>query len=307
MSAEEGKYNIKAISKMLGIQPGTLRAWERRYKMIEPVRNEAGHRLYTEQHLKILKWLIEKVNGGFTISQAVSLLEHSETEKGRNLPMETGDYGDDILSELLKALLSFDEHRAHEILNRAFSLYTIDKVMGDILGRLLVKIGDLWESGEITSAHEHFSSSIIRARISMVLHSLPVNGYYPKVVAVCGPNEWHELGLLIFTLFLRKKGFEVIYIGSSVAEGDLEVVLDEIKPEFIFISCTLEANLPKTLMMVDELGQRYPKLNIGLGGPAFAGSSNRELTDYKEMLVGEAREEWEKWIKRKLKNFMPYS
>ncbi len=73
----EGKYNLKAISQMLGIQAGTLRAWERRYQIIAPVRNEAGHRLYTEEHVKIIKWLLVKVNNGFTISQAVHLYNQS--------------------------------------------------------------------------------------------------------------------------------------------------------------------------------------------------------------------------------------
>ncbi len=66
---------LRQHPKMLGIQPGTLRAWERRYQIIAPVRNESGHRLYAEEHIKILKWLIQRVNKGFTISQAVSLLE----------------------------------------------------------------------------------------------------------------------------------------------------------------------------------------------------------------------------------------
>src|SRR4051794_11736833 len=74
---QEGKYNIKAVSKMLGIQSGTLRAWERRYQVVAPVRNESGHRLYTEHHVKTLKWLLSKTEQGFTISQAVSLLEQN--------------------------------------------------------------------------------------------------------------------------------------------------------------------------------------------------------------------------------------
>ncbi|MGL4819521.1 MAG: MerR family transcriptional regulator, partial [Bacilli bacterium] len=78
MADEVGKYNIKAICNKLGIQPGTLRAWERRYQIIRPVRNDAGHRLYSEQHVRILEYLIDKVQNGFTIGQAVSLYETEE-------------------------------------------------------------------------------------------------------------------------------------------------------------------------------------------------------------------------------------
>lgn len=304
MSIQEGKYNIKAVSKMLGIQAGTLRAWERRYNMIAPIRNDSGHRLYSENHIKILRWLINKVNKGFTISQAVNLLEtnpmsfHEQTEV--RVKEDEQDRSLDLMDELLNALLSFDESGAHELLNRAFSLYSVEKVVIEILGTLLVKIGDMWEVGRITSAHEHFASSFLRSRIGMILHTLPVDGLLPKVVAVCGPEETHELGLLIFTLFLRRKGFEVIYLGASIAEGDIDIVLDEVKPEFLFLSCTLVRNVKKTFELVDYLSNKYAQLNIGLGGKGFSKISNENLIRYQAYILGENKEQWGNWLKGKL-------
>lgn len=301
MSKNEGKYNIKAASKMLGIQPGTLRAWERRYQMIAPVRNDSGHRLYTEEHIKILKWLIQKVNKGFTISQAVSLLDKNqqallETDGGDSTA--NSDLSKDLLEELLKALLEFDEGRAHEIMDKIFSLYSVEKVLIDILGTLLVKVGDLWENAEISSAHEHFASAFLRSRIGMILHGLPVNGFLPKTVSVCGPGEWHELGLLIYTLFVRRKGFDTIYLGTSIADNDIHIVLKEINPKFLFLSCTLSINLPKTLEMVDDLHRDYPDLIIGLGGSAVDRMPQHKQTEYQEFLIGNTIKEWEDWLKQ---------
>ncbi len=305
MSNHEGKYNIKAASKILGIQAGTLRAWERRYNMIAPVRNESGHRLYTDEHIKILKWLINKVNNGFSISQAVNLLETNQVSLQENdkIPEEgeSLDRALDLMDELLHALLQFDENKAHELLNKAFSLYSVDKVVIEILGTLLVKIGDKWENGKITSAHEHFASSFLRSRIGMILHTLPVDGFLPKVIAVCGPDESHELGLLIFTLFLRRKGFEVIYLGGSIAEGDIDIVLQEVKPEFLFMSCTLVRNLKRTLELVDHLSATFDHLQIGLGGKAFSKVTSSILNPYNHYLVGDDKPQWEMWLKVRLR------
>jgi MerR family transcriptional regulator, light-induced transcriptional regulator len=306
MSNHEGKYNIKAVSKMLGIQAGTLRAWERRYNMIAPIRNESGHRLYTEEHIKILKWLIVKVDKGFTISQAVNLLETNQASiNDEQVELKTDgeqvDYSEDLMDELLYALLRFDESKAHDLLNKAFSIYSVDKVVIEILGTLLVKIGDKWENGKITSAHEHFASSFLRSRIGMILHTLPVDGLLPKVIGVCGPEESHELGLLIFTLFLRRKGFEVIYLGASIAEGDIDIVLKEVKPEFLFLSCTLVRNVKKTLELVDELSLKYNNLQIGLGGKAFSKVTPQILEPYESFLLGENKQQWESWLRDKLR------
>lgn len=304
MSIQEGKYNIKAASKMLGIQAGTLRAWERRYNMIAPVRNESGHRLYSESHIKTLRWLINKVNKGFTISQAVNLLETNplslNEQSETKIKPANQDRSLDLMDELLHSLLSFDENSAHELLNRAFSLYSVDKVVIEILGTLLVKIGDLWEVGKITSAHEHFASSFLRSRIGMILHTLPVDGLLPKVIAVCGPDETHELGLLIFTLFLRRKGFEVIYLGASIAEGDIDIVIEEVNPEFLFLSCTLLKNVNKTFELVDHLSAKYEQLKIGLGGKGFTKISEENLLPYQTHILGDNKDQWSDWLKGKI-------
>ncbi|MBN8190777.1 MerR family transcriptional regulator [Bacillus sp. NTK074B] len=296
----EGKYNIKAVSTILGIQPGTLRAWERRYQIIAPVRNESGHRLYTEQHLNILKWLVEKVDQGFTISQAVALLDKQELEENEITTSDQKDRTQTISDDLLKALLSFDETKAHDLINQSFSVYTIDKVVIDILGSLLVRIGDLWEKGEITTAHEHFATSILRSRIGIIMHSFPHNGILPKVVAVCGPGEWHELGLLIFTLFVRRKGFEVIYLGSSIKENDIDIVLDEVNPKFLFFSCTLLENVDNLLSLVTSLKNERSDLVIGMGGFAVDHLPKDLKKEFVEHIVGQSKSQWEQWLKSKL-------
>ncbi|MBW3113350.1 MULTISPECIES: MerR family transcriptional regulator [Bacillaceae] len=296
----EGKYNIKAVSTILGIQPGTLRAWERRYQIIAPVRNESGHRLYTEQHLNILKWLVEKVDQGFTISQAVALLDKQELEENEITSSEQKDRTQTISDDLLKALLSFDETKAHDLINQSFSVYTIDKVVIDILGSLLVRIGDLWENGEITTAHEHFATSILRSRIGIIMHSFPHNGILPKVVAVCGPGEWHELGLLIFTLFVRRKGFEVIYLGSSIKENDIDIVLDEVNPKFLFLSCTLLENVDNLLSLVTSLKNERNNLVIGMGGFAVDHLPKDLKEEFDEHIVGQSKAQWEQWLKSKI-------
>jgi DNA-binding transcriptional MerR regulator len=299
MGNSEGKYNIKAVSSMLGIQPGTLRAWERRYNMIAPVRNESGHRLYTEEHIKILRWLISKVNQGFTISQAVSLMEDSVPDlDGTKLPKT--DIADEIVGKLLDALMDFNSAQAHELINQAFSLFTVDKTVIDLLGPLLIKVGDLWEEGKITTAHEHFASSFLRSRIEGLSTSFPHSSFLPKAVAVCGPGERHELGLLMFTLFLRRKGFEVIFLGTSIAERDIEVVIEQVNPRFLFLSCTLEENMDATLTLADDLADKYKGLFIGIGGIAFDSMTLQQKQKYKERVVGMTRNDWEKWLKMRL-------
>ncbi|WP_028400463.1 MerR family transcriptional regulator [Ectobacillus panaciterrae] len=294
MGTSKGKYNIKAVSNMLSIQPGTLRAWERRYQIIAPKRNEAGHRLYTEEHVKILRWLLSKVNEGFTIGQAVSLLESSQLNT--QLIEREDNRTEMLIAAILDSLLQFDEIKAHEYLNEAFSIFSIDKVTMDIMAKVVIKIGDLWMEHKITSAHERYATSFLRSRIGMIYHNLPVNTVLPKVIAVCGPGESHELGLLIFTIYLRRKGYQVIYLGTSIDEKDLDIVIDEMRPKFVFLASTLQKNVVPTIKLANRLHEQYDYLSVGLGGTAFQFLPEQEKEALQEYLLGDTKEQWERWV-----------
>jgi DNA-binding transcriptional MerR regulator len=300
MSDQKGKYNIKAISNMLGMHPGTLRAWERRYNIIEPVRNEAGHRLYTEDQMKVLKWVVGKVEQGFTIGQAVELLDKQDViddvDNGKAISNQLDSYKQDLLESLLK----FDENRSNQTLDLAFNVFTMDKVVITILGGILIEVGEQWEKNLITTAHEHFVTSFIRTKIGMVFHNLPVNPMLPKVICVCGPNERHEIGLLIFTFFLRRRGYQAIYLGTGIPENDVFQVVKEVNPKMVMFSCTIDDHLSETLELVKRLDKHFVELKIGMGGHAFKSLSENDETVYKPYLIGENEDEWIVWLKSHL-------
>ena len=72
---DEPKYPVKRVSDLTGILPVTLRAWERRYGILKPKRDENRYRLYSDRDLAILRWLINKKNSGVSISTAAANLQ----------------------------------------------------------------------------------------------------------------------------------------------------------------------------------------------------------------------------------------
>ncbi|UCZ54742.1 cobalamin-dependent protein [Bacillus shivajii] len=298
MSASEGKYNIKAVTNMLGIQAGTLRAWERRYRIIEPIRNQAGHRLYTDKHVSILKWLIKKVNQGFTIGQAVDLLE---TEfKGRQINTDQVYQGqlEVLQNDLIESLLNFRESESNQILNQAFGMFSVETVVNQVLKNTLIEAGDMWERSEINTAHEHYITSYIRTKITNVFQSLPSEGSLQKVITVCAPNEQHEVGLLTFTLFLKRRGYETIYLGSGMEEKDYLEIIKELAPDMFFMSCTMSENLAATLRLVKAIENSDHKVKVGLGGHAIMNLPISDRKTIQHNIVGENEEDWVMWVKK---------
>lgn len=300
MDHEQGKYNMKAVSKLLGIQPGTLRAWERRYKIIAPERNESGHRLYTEKHITILKWLLKKVDEGFSISQAVSLFEEKDTNKNVHDESQTEklDYTfHEIKHNLLQALINFEEEHALKVLDYAFSLFSVEFVLINLVKALLSEMNHLLEQKKISSVHEQYIVSFIRSKTGAVLQTMPMDLYGPKAVAVCGPNESRELDLLMFSIFLKCKGYKVIYLGTGVHEEDLYAVIAELKPKVLIVSYT-NSNSEAISHFIEALTDKFTNIHIGIGGQAI-GFLQEELDErYQQYIVGENTTEWEEWLKQ---------
>ncbi len=73
-------YNTKAVVQKTGIAAPTLRAWERRYRILSPERAQNDYRLYSERDIAIIGWLKDRVDAGMSISQAIALFRHLEEE-----------------------------------------------------------------------------------------------------------------------------------------------------------------------------------------------------------------------------------
>lgn len=77
-------YSIGEFARLCGITATTLRAWQRRYGLLKPLRTDGGHRLYSDddvqQALKILDW----VKKGVPVSQVKPLLARPGARRTNN-------------------------------------------------------------------------------------------------------------------------------------------------------------------------------------------------------------------------------
>lgn len=218
----EKLFTIGTVSKLTGVGAITLRAWERRYGLITPVRKESGHRLYTRQHIDQINRITALTQQGMRISQITpEMLEsgqHGEAD-------ETGtDAWRDYLNSMVAAIVSFDEDRLEEIYNGALSLYPIGEVTRKLLTPLLVELGMRWESNEGSVAEEHFFAFYLRNKLGARYHHRPRGNAGPKILLAGFPGEHHEIGLLLFALAAHEAGYRVIPLGANMPLEELASV-----------------------------------------------------------------------------------
>jgi MerR family transcriptional regulator, light-induced transcriptional regulator len=219
----EKLYTIGTVSKLTGVGAITLRAWERRYGLIEPVRKESGHRLYTRRHIDQINRITSLTQHGMRISQIrPEMLESAaaaEAEAGRDT-----DSWKDYLNSMMAAIISFDEDRLEEIYNEALSLYPISMVTRRLLTPLLVELGLRWENSEGGIAEEHFFAFYLRNKLGARYHHRPRGNRGPLILLAGLPGEYHEIGLLLFALAAHESGYRVLPLGANMPLDDLAPV-----------------------------------------------------------------------------------
>ena len=227
-------YNLKVVLKETGITEHTLRAWERRYGLPMPERTSGRHRLYSHYDIETVKWLMKRQSEGLSISHAVDLWKEqiasgadpladivsSSVSQPITLAPETSLDG--IRATWLEACLNFNEMDAENALNQAFALFPIEAVCTEVLQRGLSEIGMQWYENKSSVQQEHFASALAMRRLDALVSAVPAPTREQTILIGCPPNEWHTFTPLLLTLLLRRRGFNVIYLGANVPEEQFE-------------------------------------------------------------------------------------
>ena len=288
-------YSIKAVAQMAGVSEPTLRAWEKRYSILTPQRTDSGHRRYTRRDILRVIWLRQRIEEGIAISQASALLQSqgdldlmalSQLANDNPVPPLARRNGthtegttasirspEALSDDLLQAFLEFDETRADNLLSEANGLYSLETVCVDIIQPVMHEIGERWLRNELTVANEHFATNICRLRINAMIESLPVKTAGPLIITACAPQEFHEIGILTTTFFMRRNGWRVIYLGQNVPAVDLEKDLVRLKPALVCFSATrteTALTLAREIApVIARVRAVQPGLVFAYGGRAF--------------------------------------
>ncbi len=221
----EKLYKIQSVVEKTGVKEVTLRAWERRHGIIKPVRTDSGHRLYTESEIDRIKQIVSLTRQGIPISQVNNYFDkESNNLDPKRAPSDTWSRAIDQLDE---AVHRFDTYTLDKIYSELMSIYSIDVVTSQIIIPLQHRLGSRWAECKIGVHHEHFFSVFIRNKIGARYNHLLSQAYGKKIVLCCLPGEQHDLGTLLFGLFIIPRGFHPINLGANAPLEELPLTLSQ--------------------------------------------------------------------------------
>jgi len=230
-------FPISRVSEATGVPTVTLRAWERRYDFLNPERTESGHRLYSEDHIALVRRVTALIDSGLPVSRVNDLLKREEEKSHQPAFGETNWTA--MQGEMLAAVCDFDESRLDFLYEELMSKFSDTSINQQVVIPLMQRLGTSWSTGETGVAEEHFFSLYIRNKLGSRWH----HGYRSlsgsRLIVACMPGERHEYGLLFFALVARARGFDPVLLGADMPLAEIPKVVAKTRAAAVAISSTV--------------------------------------------------------------------
>ncbi len=261
------QYTIKELEHLSGIKAHTIRIWEQRYNILCPKRTETNIRYYDEADLKSLLNISLLNDRGYKISKIAQMPREQIMEKVQQL-CEASCCGSHHIGTLVKAMVDLDEETFERTLSTSVLQVGLKETMSELIYPFLTKIGVLWQTGNITPAHEHFVSNLVRQKIIVAIDGQVVRAQEgaPVYILYLPEGELHELALLYLNYLLRSNNQKVIYMGQNLPFNDLEETYKQVNADYI---CTVLTSVPernKVQSYINQLSLSFPDCTIYMYG-----------------------------------------
>jgi MerR family transcriptional regulator, light-induced transcriptional regulator len=269
-------YNLKAVIHETGLSPETLRAWERRYGLLKPQRSPGGHRLYSQYDIDMLLWLVARQKEGLSISSAVGMWRSLEKDgmdplqalhTPQILPDSGGTMLDDLRLRWVAACMAFNELAAEQALSQAFAIAAPEIVCIEVIQKGLAEAGQRWYEDRLSVQQEHFISAQAIRRVDALFSSAPPPTRPERILATCPPGEEHSFSLLLISFLLRRRGWDVVYLGPNVPLSRLAGTLQLIAPRLV-LSAGQTLNSAASLQEMAQVLNSYG-IPLAYGGGIF--------------------------------------
>jgi DNA-binding transcriptional MerR regulator len=217
-------FSIKDLENLSGIKAHTIRIWEKRYDILQPMRTDTNIRLYDLASLQKLLNITLLHDYGYKISKIATYPQEKIPSLVREI-ISTKNAKNHAISAFKMAMMNFDQELFFNTYNWLIAEKSFKEIFHQVFIRLMNELGLLWQSDTITPAHEHFVSYLIKQKLLVNTEKLQVlkQTKFDKVFVLSLPmNEIHELGLMYLNYEILLSGYKTIYLGESMPIENLK-------------------------------------------------------------------------------------
>lgn len=265
---------IREVARLTGVNPVTLRAWERRYGLIQPIRTESGHRLYSRTDIDTVHRILDWIERGVAVSKVGRILARGEPLREPGTVSEDGVEWAQWHGQLRNAISAFDDCQLDRLYGQIFSAYPLAVVFQDILMPLWQEL--LRHQGRFGQASEWlFFDNFLRSRTAQRLQVIAA-APLPRVLLAAIAGECRELEVLVAGLLLTGEKLAVKILGVGQPFDELTLVCEKTHPQALVLFSNRAPS--------NELPSRLKRLALTIDCPLLLAGDAADLVQ--ERLAG---------------------
>ena len=257
----EAQLRIGELARRSGVSAELLRAWERRYGLVSPTRTDSGYRLYSAQDEARVAAMKAHLARGLSAAEAAQL-----AIDGAGPRTPPGDPSD-LAAELWSALDAFDDARAQAAFDQLVAAFSVETIARTAVLPYLRVLGERWREADASVAQEHFATGLLRSRLLSLARGWD-RGIGPRAVLACPPGERHDIGLVVFGLALRDRGWRITFLGPDTPIQTLAAAAQQLTPQAVVLSALIRDSLAAVSSEIARLAQKVPVHLAGAGADA---------------------------------------
>ncbi|WDY58786.1 MerR family transcriptional regulator [Pseudomonas sp. PSKL.D1] len=260
----QGLFPIREVSRLTGVNAVTLRAWERRYGLIQPTRTDSGHRLYSQADIDDVRRILGWLERGVAVSKVGSILARGQAHVqdaaavGCALQWQT---------QLSDAVQRFDAIGLDRLFDQVVAAMGQDQVFTEVCMPVWHELA----AGQNTFGQASewlFLDQFLRGRVHLRLQLIRQMRSCHLLLAPL-PGQCLELELLVSGLLISGKEFGVTVLMPGQPLEELTLISERIRPDALI----LFSNHAPTV----ELSKRLIRLAGGLHCPLLLAGEGAEM------------------------------
>lgn len=272
----EARHPIRVVASRTGLTPTLLRAWERRYSVVEPGRSEGGQRLYSDDDIERLLLLKRATDAGrairlvadLPVADLRTLVEEDRTARAPAPP--AGDARvDRAFAAAWSAVEAMDADGLETELRRAVVTLGSAAFTDRLVAPLLRAIGEKWRDGSMRPAHEHVATEVVKRVLHWMVEPARADDHGPGAVVGTLSGELHGLGALLAGATAALDGWRVTVLGQDLPPEEFAHAARTVGARMVGISAVNPLSvdgIPGQLQaLLDALP---PEVSVVVGGPA---------------------------------------
>lgn len=283
-------YKIKQAAMRAGVSVPVLRAWERRYGIVAPLRTAAGYRLYDDAAVSRVRTMRRMVVEGWSPSTAAEAILSGDAA-GEPVPGGGGGEAfpevvagerplddmpaarrdrDHAIEAFVTAAATFDQAGVEATLDDMFARGSFEQAAGAYVLPAMVALGRAWAAGDVDVAAEHGASHAVLRRLAGAYQAASRSAADGTVLVGLGPGGRHEVGALAFSVAARRAGIPAFYLGPDLPEDEWVHAATSTHARAAVIGVVTGADVEPAHRVVAALHAADPGLLVALGGRAAA-------------------------------------